>query len=140
MIKTFGKITLAGILAAVMLGAPVRLFAEDNAPKPAAPTAPAKPKAAFFRGKLAAVDTLNKTITVENKTVPKRTFEISSDTKITKDGKPATLGDGVIGDDVRGSYVTNADGKFGVRNLVFGKPPTSTNKPAATTPTPAPAK
>ena len=43
-------------------------------------------KAGPFHGKLAAIDKVGKTITVG-----KRTFQITSETKIKKAGKPATL-------------------------------------------------
>lgn len=127
MIKTFGKITLAGILAAMVLSAPVRLMAEDTTDKSATP---AKPKATAFHGKLSAVDTSAKTITVEYKTQPKRTIEITSDTKIMKDGKPATLADGVVGEDVHGSYATGADGKLMAKAVSFGKGPAKKPAPA----------
>lgn len=135
MIRTFGKITLATILAAMVVGVPVRVSADDSATN--TPPAPAKPKATMFRGKLAAVDATAKTITVENKTKEKRTFGITSDTKIVKDGKPATLSDGVVGEDVSGSSATGSDGKPVAKFVRFGKPP---EKGAAPAPAPAPPK
>src|SRR6478672_10044633 len=102
MIKTIGKLTLAAILAAMVVGMPVRVSADDKTP--ATPAAPSKPKAPGFRGTLSKVDSAAKTITVENKTKGDRTFEITSDTKITKGGKPATLAAGVVGGRVCGTY------------------------------------
>lgn len=117
MIKTLGKLTLAAILAASVLGVPVRVSADDSTN-----AAPAKPaRASRFFGKLAAVDATAKTITVDNKTEKGRVFGITADTKITKDGKPATLSDGVVGDDVGGSYATAADGKMVAKTVRFGK-------------------
>jgi hypothetical protein len=134
MMKTLGKITLASILAAVMVGMPARLMADDSSTNK-----PAKPHAAGSRffGKLSAVDTTAKTITVENKTMPKRTFDITSETKITKDGKPATLNDGVVGEDVGGSFATGADGKLTAKTVRFGKPSAPAKKPAPATPAPS---
>lgn len=113
-----------------MVGAPLRSMADDSTNKPAAP---AKAHVPTFRGKLGAVDAAAKTITVEYKTQPKRTFEVTSDTKITKDGKPATLSDGVVGEDVTGSYSTNSAGKMVAKTVHFGKP-TGTKKPAPAAP------
>ncbi|HZQ47061.1 MAG TPA: hypothetical protein VFC07_08620 [Verrucomicrobiae bacterium] len=119
MIKSIGKLTLATILAAMVVGVPVRVSAQD---KPNAPHAtPAKPKATRFMGKLGKVDSAAKTITVENKS-KERTFEITSATKITKDGNPATLSDGVAGEPVSGSY-SEVDGKMVAKTVHFGKNP-----------------
>jgi|SRR5580704_1854833 hypothetical protein len=117
MIKKFGKLTLAGILAAMMIGAAAQVYADDttNAPAPA-------PKPKGFRGTLAAVDGTAKTITVDNKAQKGRVFVITSDTKIMKAGKPATLSDGVVGDPVSGSYMTGADGKMMAKMVTFGAP------------------
>ncbi len=135
MIKSIGKLTLAAILAATVLGVPVRVSADDAAPAaPASPTAPVKPKATRFSGKLSKVDTTAKTITVENKTKGDRTFEITSDTKIMKDGKPATLEDGVVGEPVGGTYAESSDGKMTAKIVRFGAPKP---KPAPATSAPA---
>lgn len=138
MIKTFGKITLAALLGAMAVGLPLQVSADDSTTNKATttPAAPAKHRnMTTFRGKLDAVDVTAKTITVENKTQPKRTFEITPDTKIMKDGKPATLSDGVVGEDVGGSY-TNSSGKMIAKTVYFGKPTGAPKKPAAP---PAPA-
>lgn len=129
MMKTLGKITLASILAAVMVGMPARLMADDSATTTNKVTKPHAAGTRFF-GKLSAVDSTAKTITVENKTKDKRTFEITSETKITKEGKPATLSDGTVGEDVGGTYATGADGKMTAKTVRFGKPVAPAKKPA----------
>jgi hypothetical protein len=132
MIKTIGKLTLATILAAVVLGEPMAALAQTNTTAPGTPAAPAakKPKAIPFNGKLGAVDQVNKTITLDQKT--KRTFQITSETKLMKDGKPATFADAVVGEDVAGRYYTNsADGTLIATTVRFGAKP----KPAAATTT-----
>ena len=135
MIKTFGKITLAGILAALVMGVPVRASADDSTTNKPAPPVRARPP--MFRGTLDAVDSTAKTITVANKTQPKRTFEITADTKFMKDGKPAILSDGVVGDPVSGSYTNSADGKTMIAKMItFGKPAPARK---VTPPPPAPA-
>jgi cytoskeletal protein RodZ len=68
-----------------------------------------------FHGKLKAVDTAAMTISVGT-----RTFSITSETIIIKDGKPATLADGVVGDETGGAYKKTDDGKLVVTKLRFG--------------------
>ena len=53
-------------------------------------------------------------------TISKRTFVVTSDTKFFKGGKPATLGDGVVGQKVTGSYVKSDDGKLVAKTIYFG--------------------
>lgn len=130
MIKSIGKLSLVAILAAMVVGMPARVSAEN------APAAPAKAKATAFRGKLAKVDASAKTITVENKSKGDRTIEITSETKITKDGKPATLSDGVVGEPVSGSYIEGSDGKMAAKAVKFGaakskKAASAANPPAS---------
>ena len=68
-----------------------------------------------FHGKLKAVDAAAKTISVGT-----RIFEITSDTIIIKDGKAATLADGVVGEETGGAYKKTEDGKLLVTKLRFG--------------------
>ena len=126
MMKNILKISLfaAAIVAAPALSraqdaatnAPAVTRAPAPAPDQAAP-APAKPKkqGLVFRGTVSAVDTNAMTLTVET-----RTFDITSDTKITKDGQPATLGDGVVGQPVSGAYKKGDDGKLDATTIRFG--------------------
>jgi hypothetical protein len=53
-------------------------------------------------------------------TVGERTFEITSDTKISKDGQPAILSDGVVGEKVGGAYKKSDDGKLAATTIHFG--------------------
>jgi len=145
MIKSIGKITLVTILAALAVGVPLRLSAQDAktnaAPSPATPH-PTRPFQ--FRGKLAAVDKVTKTITLDEKT--KRTFEITSETKLFKGSKPATLDDVMAGDMVMGTY-SKIDDKLvakriyvGMRPLPGPATPPSAPPAAGTPPAAAPAK
>jgi hypothetical protein len=68
-----------------------------------------------FHGKLAAVDKVAKTIVVG-----KRTFQVTSETKIKKEGKPATLEDGEVGETVSGYVKPGADGKLTATTINFG--------------------
>ena len=68
-----------------------------------------------FRGNIVTLNKAAKTITVN-----KRTFQITSETKIFKSDKPATFADGVVGDYVTGSYTKTDDGKLIARSVYFG--------------------
>lgn len=68
-----------------------------------------------FRGHLAAVDKAARTVTVG-----KRTFHVTSDTKIFKGGKPATLADGNVGEEASGGFKTAEDGRLVATKLTFG--------------------
>ena len=120
MIQKLGKITLMTLLAAAVLGVPTGVSAQTNAPEGPKIT---KSKPLPFAGKLGTVDKVAKvakTITLDEKTKPGRTFEVNSETRIMKDGKPATLDDGVVGERVRGSYTKSADGKLEAHTISFG--------------------
>ncbi|MGO8676413.1 MAG: hypothetical protein ACLQVX_11160 [Limisphaerales bacterium] len=120
------RILKAGVfclVAAAVAGAPLRLVAQTNQ-NPPAPTqaaadkkaAPAKKRAnGPFRGKLAAVDKVAKTITVG-----KRTFHITPQTKLLKAGAPATLDDAVVGERVTGGFKTADGGQLNATKVTFG--------------------
>jgi len=148
----FAKITLFSLLAILLLGLPVVASAQDAST--GAPAA-SKPKhGAPFHGKLVAVDTNAMTLTVGS-----RTFQITSETRIMKNDKPAILADGVVGQPVTGYYKPSDEGtNLNASSVYFGthvakakapkkkKAPapemTATNAPAATpmsTPPPPPA-
>ena len=138
MIQKLGKITLMMLLAAAVLGVPTGVSAQTNAPEGPKIT---KSKPLPFAGKLGAVDKVAKTITLDEKTKPGRTFEVNSETRIMKDGKPATLDDGVVGERVRGSYTKSADGKLEAHTISFGaKVDPAKASTAPTTNTAAPPK
>ena len=120
MTKSIVKVAFVGLLAAVIAGAPVRVQAED---KPAAekkePSKSEKRKGlAPFTGKLTAVDKTAKTIKVGE-----RTFQINSETKIIKAGKPATLDDAVVGEAVGGTFRKTDDGKMAANTVRLGPKP-----------------
>ena len=79
---------------------------------------PAKPKKHVslpFYGNLSAVDTKAMTLTVDT-----LTLQVTSDTLITRDGKSATLADGVVGELVSGAYKKTNNGKPNATSLHFG--------------------
>jgi hypothetical protein len=120
--KHIAKFSMLTLCAAAILAVPALSRAQDttNAPVAAAQTPPVKkhtaaPSAALpFHGTLTAVDTNAMTLTVE-----KRTFDMTSETTITKDGKPAVLADGAVGDQVTGAYKKNAEGKLDAVTVRF---------------------
>jgi hypothetical protein len=122
------KLAVFGLLTAAIVITPTRGFSEDKKDdKPAAgATEPAKPKSdiAPFRGKVSAVDKAAMTFTVGE-----RTFQVNSETKITKGGKPATLGDAAVGDEVGGRYKKTEDGKLVTLSVRFGPKPEGEEKP-----------
>ena len=69
-------------------------------------------------GKLAAVDKTAMTITIGQSTI-----QITSETKIEKAGKPATLDDGVVGEEARATYKKTEDGKLMAVKVWFGPRP-----------------
>jgi hypothetical protein len=119
--KHVAKITTLSLLAAAVIAAPMLSRAADvttNAPGSSGQTVAPKPaihSVIPFHGKVTAVDTNAMTLTVGN-----RTLQVTSDTKISKDGKPAKLSDGVVGEQVRGAYRKSDGGKLNAATIHFG--------------------
>jgi len=112
MIKSILKLTLPGLLAIAIAGVSITTHAQTNAP---AAEKKSKRSVTPFHGKLKSVDNTAKSISVGETTI-----QITSETKIDKGGKPATLGDGVVGEDVSGGYKKDADGKLSATTVHFG--------------------
>jgi hypothetical protein len=83
----------------------------------------AKARPLPFRGKIAAVDKQAKTIKVGE-----RAFQVTADSKIAKAGKPATLDDATVGEEVGGSYREGADKKLNIVSLRIGPRPEAAPK------------
>jgi hypothetical protein len=105
------KIALLGLVTAALVTVPSVTLAQDSTNAPAA-TAPVKKHGGGIHGKVAAVDTAAMTITVGETTIV-----VSSATKITKDGKPATLSDIAVGDNVIASGKKDDSGKFNATKI-----------------------
>ena len=121
-------IALFFLITAALIAAPAIVRAEDKAPA----TTETKPKkntdATAYHGKVMAVDTDGKTITVQDANGELK-LDVTAETKISKDGKPAKLADFAAGDDARGSYKKDADGKLNAVSLRVGaKAPTGPKK------------
>jgi hypothetical protein len=121
MTKNISQITVLGLFAAALVAMPVLSRAEGTTAPPASDqTAPAKPKKNNppFHGNLKAVDASAKTLAVGT-----LTLQITSDTKISRNGQSATLSDGVVGEPVSGTYTKTADGKLDAVTVHFGAKP-----------------
>jgi hypothetical protein len=118
------RFSLLAFIAASVANAPDRLLAQTTNKVPAEnkAIAPANAEKAAkggpFHGKLAAVDKVAKSIVVG-----KRTFQITSETKIKKAGKPATLDDAVVGETVSGYVKPTGEGKLAATTVNFGPKP-----------------
>lgn len=100
------KIVLFSLIASGLLALPGLSCAQDAASGSTAAPADAKAKhGAPFHGTVDALDTNEMTLKVGT-----RTFQITSETRIMKDDKPAVLADGVVGQPVTGYYKPDADG------------------------------
>ena len=98
--KKYIKSILFSIVAAAVMAIPATSHAQDST------NAPAASKKLPIHGKAAAVDTAGMTLTIGTTVI-----NITSETKITKDGKPATLSDIKEGDAVSASYQKGENGK-----------------------------
>lgn len=121
--KSILKLIALGLLAAVIAGAPARSIGQDS-PSDSAEAAKPKRDTFPFRGKVGSVDKAAKTFTIGE-----RTFQITADTKIVKDGKSATLEDAVVGEDVGGVAKKTDDGKLIATSVRFGAKPDAPEKP-----------
>jgi len=78
-----------------------------------------------FRGKIDVLDKSAKTFKVGA-----RTFQVVSETKIMKAGKPAGIDDASVGDEVGGAYREGEGGKLEVVSLRLGPKPEKESDPA----------
>src|ERR1017187_3681834 len=117
--NNIAKITLFTLVAAALVAMPVASRAGDstNTPPPAS-THPAKKIGGLpFKGKVAAVDPA----AAMTFTVGTMTIAVTSETKITKDGQPATFADITSGATVGGSCKKDAAGKLTATTVRIGE-------------------
>jgi hypothetical protein len=81
-----------------------------------------------FQGTVASVDKTAKVITLEGE--KHQVIHISAQTKITKDGQPATLDNVTAGTKVTGSKRETAPEKWEAGSLIIHAPKATTNNPA----------
>ena len=124
--KSFLRIGAFCLLAAAITGMPLQLLAQTTTNKTSTSTKTStsgsspettrkKGKSIPFEGDISAVDKSAKTLKVG-----KRVFEITSDTKLFKNDKHASLDDAVVGEYVTGSYRKTSDDKLVAHNVYFG--------------------
>lgn len=106
------NLALIGLSAVLALSVATQLPAQQKkeGEKSEAPSAPeAKPKrdTAPFRGRVVEVNKADMTIKVGQ-----RTFQMTSSTRITKAGKPATFDEIAVGDMVTGQFRKTEEGKL----------------------------
>jgi hypothetical protein len=114
----------AACIAAFVLGTSVNAAAKAKkspSPSPSAETSaspmaqekPARPMP--YHGKVASVDATAKTFMVGS-----RTFKVTDETKITKQGAAATMSDITAEEEVRGSYWKKDDGSLEAKTVKVG--------------------
>ena len=123
--KRFLTVIVATSIAAMLAGSPPATRAqstnktakttEKKAPSEKSETASKRSSSIPFQGHLLEVNKTAKTIKVD-----KRTFEITSETKIHRADKSATLDDGIKGEYITGSYKKSDDGKLIASSIYYG--------------------
>jgi hypothetical protein len=122
------KITILSLLAAAIVATPALSRAQDTSTNAPAASTPKHKHGAPFHGTVSAMDTNAMTVTVG-----KLTVQVTSETKITKNGKPATLTDGVVGEPASGYYKKDADGKLNATTIHFGSKKRETSDASSST-------
>jgi hypothetical protein len=112
-------LTLAVALAPVQVSAQEKQKEKEKAKAAVSEKAAPKGERAIpFRGKVGAINKTAKTVTVGE-----RVFHITPETRLLKGGKPATLEQCVVGEEIGGSYRKGADGKLTAAMMRFGPRP-----------------
>lgn len=111
------KLIAVALMAAFAAFAALNVQAADKDQKPPSGEKGGKSGHVPFHGKVVSVDKTAKTIKVGE-----RTFHVMGTTKVNKTGKPATLDDVTVGEEVRGAY-TEKDGKLELLSLGIGPAP-----------------
>jgi hypothetical protein len=88
-----------------------------------------KTRALPYHGKVASVDASSRTFTIG-----KRTFAVTNDTKITRDGATAASNDIVSGEMVGGSYWRKDDGTLELKTVKISTKSTAASEPATDSP------
>ncbi len=105
MYKSMMKLLAAGLVAAFVAGASLPVNAQE------------KERKMPFNGKIVSVDKSAKSLVIG-----KRTFHVTAQSEITKQGKAATLDDAQIGEMAGGSFV-DKEGKLEIVKVRFGPKP-----------------
>jgi len=134
--STILKTALLGITAVAIALSPMAGRAQETkkeapAEKPEkekkeAPAGEKSQRATPFRGKIDAIDKTAKTVKVGE-----RVFQINSETRIMKAGKPATLDDAAVGEEVGGTYRKGENGALNASSLRIGPRPEGSGEKSA---------
>jgi hypothetical protein len=118
------RLFITTLIAATLLvsGASARAADEGKDQSAEASKAEKKPKQLPFRGKVSAVDKAGQTVSLKGKE-KSRTFQLTSESKITKDGNPADIDQINVGESVGGLARENAAGQKEVLTLNVGAKP-----------------
>ena len=110
------KITLFSLVTAALVAMPAVSRAADSTNPPAATTPAPKKNGLPFHGKVVGVDAAATTFTVGTLTIA-----VSSATKITKAGQPATFADIKADETVSGAYKKDDAGKLNATVVKIGE-------------------
>lgn len=112
------KLLTVALMAVIAACCSVNTFAAEPVEKKTEKKAEKREIRPPFHGKISAVDKTAKTITVGE-----RTFQVTATTKIQMAGKPASLEDAKVGDQVGGQYREGEGGKLEALSLRVGPKP-----------------
>jgi hypothetical protein len=104
----------ATLLGAILLVVPATSHAQDASTNSSSASTAASTRK--FSGTVTAIDTNAMTFTVGTET-----YALTSESFLNKNGKPATLSEAVVGDDVHGTCTKGSDGKSDAAKVWFGK-------------------
>ena len=127
------KTTMLGLVTAALVALPTVSRAQDETKTNAPAHHHAAPKSLPFHGKAAAVDTAAMTLTVGT-----NILNVTSETRIFKDSKPATLSDIKVGEMVNGAYKKDEAGKNSASMIRVGGPVEKRKKAEEAVTPPAP--
>jgi hypothetical protein len=114
--KTIFYTAAAAMFAGAIIAFPSLSRGADDSSATKTPATTTSTATTKFNGSVTAVDTNAMTFTVSN-----LTFNVTSESRLTKNSKPAVLAEVVVGDPARGSYVKGEDGKLNVTRVTFDK-------------------
>ena len=126
MMISLKKVLLASLFGGLALGVALPVSAADNPATPEAPPKARTPRGMPFKGKIKAVDKAAKTITLDRE--KSNVLFVTSQSKLTKAGKPAVFDDATVGEEV-GGLAREKDGKLEIVSLRIGPKPTEEAKP-----------
>ena len=113
------KLLCTAVLTSMLFHCLPALIGAEETPE----KGPKKTSGLPFRGKISAIDLQTKKVSLAGKQV--RTYQVTTETKIKKDGEPATLDDAKVGDSVGGYAVREDEGapRVVTLNITTNEPP-----------------